>query len=100
MESVYIGTEVNYRVGIIAAGFSMADNDFTVEIVRGMKHLLFNKSDLATDASGNYYVCFDTAQLGTGVASAIITAYVPDEFFPDGYRTEVQKFDLLTILAV
>ena len=43
-----------------------------------------------------YYLCFDTADFGTGQIFAIITAYVPDTDFADGFRTEKLKVELTT----
>lgn len=96
-EGVFLGTELKFKIDIEAQGFSMTDNDFTVEIVRGSKRKMFAKSDLVNDGEGNYYVCFDTAEFGAGSIYAIVTAFVPDSDFPDMLRTEVQEVNLLTI---
>lgn len=98
-ENVYIGTELKFKVSIVADGFSMSDDDFSVEIVRGDRRLLFEKDDLVRDGD-DFYCCFDTAYFGTGYIQAIIRAYVPDDDFDDGIRTEVYKFDLLKIERV
>lgn len=111
MESVYIGTELKFLIDIEADNFSMHDDDFTVEIARGPKHLFFRKEDLVeeeyTETVDNaevtkyhYYVCFDTANLGYGDVYAIVTAYVPDMDFDDGLRTEVYKVALGKLMAV
>lgn len=78
----------------------MVDDDFTVTIKRGSKQKVFAKADLARDGEDNFYVCFDSAEFGTGVIQAIVTAYVPDTDFPDGLRTEVYMMDLLTVNRV
>lgn len=108
---LYSGTEAKYLIEITADGFSMVDDDFTVEIVRGPNHQFFAKADLVDetyeeeDAEHNtvvkhrYYVCFDTTNLGIGNLFAIVTAFVPDDAFGDGLRTEVIKVELEPITA-
>lgn len=100
MDYEYLGTELKYQLNITATGFSMTDDNFTVDIVRGPKRIHFDKADLVSDGEGHYFVCFDSTPLGVGVASIIGTAYVPDEDFSDGLRTEVKKAELVTLLAV
>lgn len=97
MERVYLGTELKFKVEIQSEGFDMDTDDFTVEIVRGAKSVVFAKSDLVTDEMGMYYVCFDTTDFGVGTISAIVTAYITDPDFPDGLRTEREKYELLTV---
>ena len=111
-ESVYIGTELKFLIEIEADNFSMVDDNFTVDIVRGLNRQHFEKSDLVDeeyqeeDADHNtvtkhhYYVCFDTATLGAGTVYAIVTAYVPDMDFSDGLRTEVYKVELGKLIEV
>lgn len=93
---VWSGTELKYLVEITAAGFSMATDDFNIVLSRGSHSVTFEKSDLVTDGE-NYYLVFDTAQFRTGDLYYTITAYVPDNDFPDGLRTEVFKKRLTTI---
>lgn len=100
MDYEYLGTELKYQLNITATGFSMTDDNFTVDIVRGPNRIHFEKADLVSDGEGHYFVCFDSTPLGAGVASIIGTAYVPDEDFSDGLRTEVRKAELVTLLAV
>ena len=100
MERAFLGTELKFLIEIQAAGFSMADDDFTVTIKRGSKQHVFAKADLARDDEDNFYVCFDSAEFGSGVIQAVVTAYVPDTDFPDLLRTEVYMMDLLTINRV
>lgn len=100
-DRAFIGTEVKYLIEIEAAGFDMATDDFTVTIRWGNKEKTFEKSELIeeTDEQMNkhYYVCFDTADFGPGNLTCIVRAYVPDTDFPDGYRTEVDKFNFITV---
>lgn len=99
MEKAYLGTELKFLVEIEAGGFSMENDDFTVTIKRGSKQKVFEKADLAR-VDDKFYVCFDSAELGSGMIQAIVTAYVPDTDFPDGLRTEVFVMDLLNVNRV
>ena len=96
MESAFYGTELKFLVEIEASGFSMETDDFTVTIKRGTKQRVFAKNELV-HLDEYYYVCFDTAEFGSGMIQAIVTAYVPDADFPDGLRTEVFAMDLLKV---
>ena len=99
-ERAFVGTELKFLVEIEAGGFSMVDDDFTVTIKRGSKQHVFQKADLVKDNEDKFYVCFDSAEFGTGTIQAVVTAYVPDSDFPDGLRTEVYMMDLLTVNRV
>ena len=95
-DRAFLGTEMKFKVEITATGFSMVNDDFTVTLKRGAITKTYQKSDLIYDGYG-FYICFDTAEFGSGVMTAIIRAEVPDDDFDDGFRTEVYKFDFLTI---
>ena len=98
-DEIYIGTELKFLLEIGAQDFSMAEDRFCVDLLRGPNTIHLEKEDLELDEDGNYYVCFDTMALGTGKVTAKITAYVPDTDYPDEFRTEVQKIDLINIMA-
>lgn len=100
MEKAFIGTELKFLIKIDAGGFSMADDDFTVTIKRGSTQKVFAKADLVRDVEDNFYVCFDSAEFGSGMIQAVVTAYVPDSSFPDGFRTEVFLMDLVNVNRV
>lgn len=100
MENAYIGTELKFIIEITADGFSMVDNNFTVTLKRGSYSRTFEKGDLVQDDEDNFYLCFDSSEFGKGLITAIIRAYVPDEDFDDGFRTEIQKFDLIKIESI
>ena len=96
----YVGTKLKYALTISAEGFNMENDDFDVLLKRGPNSMLLKKEDLVVDDNGQYYVCFDSTPLGPGVVSAIITARVPDDDFPDGVRDEVFKLVLAELLGV
>lgn len=100
IEHVFVGTKLKFAISISSPGFDMTEDDFTVDIRRGAKTIHFDKEDLVVDENDQYYVCFDTAELGGGLIEAIITAFVPDDDFDDGIRTEVVKLRLLSASRV
>lgn len=99
-EQVFVGTKLKFAITISSPGFDINEDDFTVDIRRGSKSIHFEKDDLVVDENDKYYVCFDTAELGSGLIEAIITAFVPDDDFDDGIRTEVVKLTLLSAKMV
>lgn len=99
-ESVYVGTELKFAITITSPGFDMLTDDFTVDILGRRKRLHFDKEDLVVDENDQYYVCFDTAELGAGIIEAVITAFVPDDDFEDSIRKEVVKIELLFVRKV
>lgn len=100
-DRAFLGTELKYKVDITASGFSMVDNDFSIELTgRGGVNRTYTKGDLVQDGLGDYFLCFDSDFFGPGLITAVISAYVPDPAFPDGLRTEVCKIPLVTVLAV
>lgn len=98
MDTAFFGTELKYLIEVEAGGFSMVDDDFTVTLKRGAKQKVFAKTDLIKDEEDNFYVVFDSAELGRGAVQATVTAYVPDTDFPDGLRTETFVMDLCVIM--
>ena len=92
-DKIYLGTRLKYVLEIEASGFSMDTDNFCVDLIRGPKVIHLEKGELEYDDE-NWYVCFDTNELGPGIITAKVTAYVPDTDFADGIRTEVQKITL------
>lgn len=97
MDKVYIGTELKFKVVIESTGFSMVDDDFTIKLRNGSRVLVFDKSDLVKDENDDFYLCFNTNDIGVGTIEMIVTAHVPDEDFDDGIRDEVEKLKLIAI---
>lgn len=94
---IYLGTDLKFLIDIQCDGFSMADDRFEVKLSRGSKVLEFQKEDLELDSEGHFYVCFSTTDLGSGRIKAEVTAHVPDDDFEDGFREEIQRFELVTV---
>ena len=98
-ETTYFGEELKYRVDIQADGFDMDENDYEIELSCGSKRKTITKSDILRDIDGNHYIAIDTADFKRGDLYATVYAYVPDDDFPDGLRTEMDKKRLTTIIA-
>jgi hypothetical protein len=82
----------------------MVTDDFDVILRRGKVEKTFHKSDLVEEVVTEqgvekhyFYLCYDTADFGQGQLTCIVKAYVPDTDFPDGFRTEIDKFNLAPI---
>lgn len=93
---IYKGTELKFFLDIQCAGFSMAEDDFKV-IVKGKERVEIEKKDMALTGEGKYLFTVDTGILGSGEYWLTVIAYVPDEDFDDGIRTEVQKIQLCKV---
>ena len=96
---VYYGSTPKYRLDI-EAELPMSDFDFEADLICGERHITIEKGSMPKDSSGNYYVCFDTKNLGIGPVKAVITAKIPDEAFRDkgGIRKEIYVIDRLTVI--
>ena len=67
----------------------MSDFDFSVELIGSTGTLTVMKASMPVDSDGNYYLCFDTKDLGVGKVKAVVTALINDQDFQDGIRREV-----------
>lgn len=110
-DNAFQGTMLKYLLEITASGFDMDRDDFEITLKRGAKSLTIPKSDMVVEAytesennilieKHRYYVCFDSAYFGNGVIVAVVTAWIPDTDFEGGVRKEVDKFNLINVLAV
>ena len=98
-ERAWVGTGLKFAVTITAEGFSMEEDDFTVEFRCGRKKLEFSKEDMSIGEDGAFIANVDTSLLGAGTLSVVTTAYVPDEDWDGGIRTEIDKQDILYLKA-
>ena len=101
MNRTFYTSEKKQRVEITGEGFSMVDDDFDIILRRGKVEKTFHKSDLVHNVTvvdgqemHDFYLCYDTTDFGPGILTCIVKAYVPDTDFPDGIRTEIDKFNL------
>ena len=98
------GSERKFMLEIDAPGFSMHDDDFTVTLKQNTTEKEFAKSDIIEESYTDqgveryrYYLCFDTSIFDRGPVDCIVRAYVPDTDFPDGLRTEIDKFAITIV---
>ena len=83
-------------------GYHMSDYDFDCEFyVYSNRRVLINKSEMVMIDDDNYVAVLDSekvGRIGKGHVRMTFTAYVPNEFFPDGLKTE--KEDVCTDLVL
>lgn len=94
------GTEAKYFVDIEYEGFSMADNDFNIELFYGMHNdsIKLTKQDMTADTSGKYFFMFNTSKM-TGKVTAVCTYYVPDTDDPDDSVRAITNEQILCFVA-
>lgn len=100
------GTDLKYRVEINCSGLDVSIDRVECTVVGGGTSLpippLGEQADLEHDARTLYnedeenvlYICFNTSVFPNTSLHLIVKAYVPDEDFPDGFRTEIAKTKL------
>lgn len=95
------GERAKYQLTIDREGFSMAENDFTLELAYGMKgeSITIEKADMTIDDDGKYYFSFDTSGM-TQIVTATCTFQVPDTDCPDNIRTEVNRQYLCFVVSL
>lgn len=93
----YIGTELKFAVDITADGFSMEDDDYEIVVSSGNRQQVITKGEVLIDEHGQRYISIDTTNFKKGGLYATTYAFIPDDDFPDGKRTEVDV-QLLTTL--
>ena len=100
MDEAFFGTETKWLINITSPGFDMDRDDFELVLKTGSKRVSIKKQDCFKDEEDRWYFTFDTSLLKAGVVEIVTTAYVPDDDFPDGIRTEVDKKSLITTKKV
>lgn len=88
-----LGTEFKLNVHLEPLdGLHMSDYNFEVALyVYTNRKVVFQKSKLKKVDDDNYMLMVETAdalRIGRGRINAEITAYIPDNDFSDGLRTE------------
>ncbi len=99
MATIYKGTELKFKVELTATGFSMADNNFEIEVKSGKTSVVLAKEDLVVN-QGEYFGIVDTSELAPGEVKLIATAHIPDSDADDGMRNEVAVVNLCTLAKV
>lgn len=99
-ERAWVGTGLKFAITITAEGFDQAEDDWKVVFQCGRKSLELTKADMSIGEDETFIANVDTSLLGAGTVSVITYAYVPDEDWEGGIRTEVDKQDILYIKDV
>ncbi len=94
LDDIFVGTELKFALDITADGFDMDNDGWSVTVKGSLGSVRIDKSDCIDDGESNWFFTFDSTAVGPGQPVAIVTAYVPDNDFPDGLRTEVDKVNL------
>lgn len=97
---VWVGTGLKFAVNMTCPGFDMDSDEWKITVTRGTRRVEFTPENAVQDDNDQWYICFDTAELGPGEVDIIFEAFVPDEDFESGVRREVQKYRLVNIKSV
>lgn len=94
----YVGTGLKWAVNMTCEGFDMNEDEWKIIVSRGSKTIEYTP-ETATydDTEDQWYICLDSAELGPGNAIITFVAYVVDNDFPNGIRTEVAEYNLINI---
>jgi hypothetical protein len=96
----YLGSGQKWAVTLTCEGFSMNEDDWKIIITCGNKVLEFTKENSVQDENGQWYIAVDTSKLSPGKAIITCVAYVPDEDFENGVRTEILERGLINIKSL
>lgn len=94
---VELGTELKLNVHIAPIdGITINDYDYqTTVYCNPRKSIVIPKEETINVDEENYIIRVDTTSLGAGDLYCKVTAYIPDEDFNDGLRTEVVVIDTM-----
>ena len=102
-------SDLKFRIELECGGLDLSRDRVECEVSAGNVILpipsIGEEPDLSNDATTTYdpedpnaiYVCFNTSVLPCTSVWLTVTAYVPDEDFPDGYRKEIAKTKLCNL---
>lgn len=115
---VFLGTEIKLKISIdptitaasengkiVEKTITMSEYDFTIDFYCNSKKVIVaskvtskNGTTLVNlmkleDDNNSYIAFINTGDLDAGLLKCKITAYIPDEYFDDKIRTEVQIKD-------
>lgn len=88
---IFLGTELKLNIHIEPIGdLTMKDYDFNVDVFCSSRQVVNIKKEEAIYVDDtNYIILIDTNDIGIGNVKCKITAYIPDQDFEDGFRTEI-----------
>lgn len=90
-ERIWVGTDLKFAITITAEGFDQENDDWKVVFQCGRNTLEMTKADMSIGEDGSFIANVKSSLLGAGTLSVITYAYVPDEDWEGGVRTEVDK---------
>lgn len=88
-----VGTQLKINLQLKGLGsYRMSDIDFTCDFyINPGTVVSIPKSEMVKADDDNYIALLDTTTLGSGIIQAKITAQIPDDDFPEGFRREIAK---------
>ena len=94
------GEEGKFLVAISHEGFDINRDDFAIKLSWGLsdKKMMIKKEDMTEGDFGTYLFMFDTVGM-IGAVTAECIYYIPDDNFPDGLRTEVDRQVLAFVVS-
>lgn len=95
-----VGTGLKYSLLIVADGFDMERDDFKVVLTCGGKSLEIPKEEMLYGDDDTWYIGVDTSALCAGIVTMTVYAYVPDDAFKGGVRTEIYNQQLIYLKEV
>lgn len=103
-EELILGTEALALVTINPVGkYTAYEFDFEIELyTKPSKKVVIPKKHcfpIEGDTSkSQFYVPFNSADLGVGEVTLVVVEHIPDDFFPDGLRTEKVRIESLATI--
>lgn len=100
LQDVPLGNDIKIEFALTACGFSMDDDDFLVRAYVTQKKIVekFKRDLRRNDNNGKYIFTFSADEVGLGVCVFEAVAYVPDEDFDDGFRTEIDRKNVCRVI--
>ena len=97
VEKFYIGVDLKYLLTVECEGFDMDEDDFMVELQSGGQCYKCKDSEVVKEGD-DWYLVVDSRKLKPGLVQMIFKAFVPDDAFEDGTRTEIIMIDLCRLV--
>ena len=99
MEQKYLGEDVKIGLSVNPINdMTLADIDWEVELwCVSNKKLVIKKEDAIRYKDGEYFITFNTTDVGEGILQLKINYKIPDEDFADSIRNE---FDIYKIMKI
>lgn len=95
------GEEAKFLIDIEHEGFDEGSDNFDVKLSWGLsgQSLTIKKSEMVQGDENTYIFVFDSTNM-LGRVTAECRYYIPDDNYPDGYRTEVDRQILCIVTPV